>query len=96
MFGVVLFGIFHGLFLLPAILSIIGPRPYDSAEEIESSSSSGHVSPKNKKNENTPSVPSQTNQGVQVEDNVSNGHPLKQKNALEQNNAPVPVVEMYF
>ncbi|XP_046852386.1 LOW QUALITY PROTEIN: patched domain-containing protein 3-like [Xenia sp. Carnegie-2017] len=96
LFGVVLFGIFHGLFFLPTILSIIGPRPYDSAEEIESSSSSGHVSPKNKKNENTPSVPSQTNQGVQVEDNVSNGHPLKQKNALEQNNAPVPVVEMYF
>jgi hypothetical protein len=38
LFGVVVFGVFHGLFFLPAMLSIVGPAPYDTAKKMESTS----------------------------------------------------------
>ena len=31
-FSVVFYGLFHGLFLLPVMLSFVGPAPYSSAE----------------------------------------------------------------
>lgn len=30
-FLVVVYGLFHGLVFLPVVLSVLGPRPYDSA-----------------------------------------------------------------
>ena len=38
--GVVVFGLFHGLIFLPVILSLVGPAPYLTEEEIEKDSCS--------------------------------------------------------
>ena len=39
-FGVIMFGLFHGLIFLPVILSLVGPAPYLAEEEMEKDSDS--------------------------------------------------------
>ncbi|XP_046861198.1 patched domain-containing protein 3-like [Xenia sp. Carnegie-2017] len=68
LFGVIIFGMFHGLIVLPVILSIIGSSPYDLAEKMENSSMSGNVS--QEQNINTLTVLSHTNEGLQDGDDV--------------------------
>ena len=50
---VIIFGLYHGLILLPVLLSLIGPSPYDSevkgdltpVKELEIRKESGKISP---------------------------------------------------
>ena len=50
---VIIFGLYHGLILLPVLLSLIGPSPYDSevkgdstpVKELEIKKQSGKISP---------------------------------------------------
>ncbi|CAG0886016.1 unnamed protein product [Cyprideis torosa] len=42
-FGVVVFGLYHGLCFLPVLLSLIGPAPYDSAEAKPQAHHSHHA-----------------------------------------------------
>ena len=70
LFGVVVFGIFHGLFFLPAILSVIGPLPYDSAKKMESTSKEADFGREEK---DIPTVASHTNEAMSNGNTVHNG-----------------------
>ena len=37
-FGVVVFGLFHGLIFLPVLLSLVGPAPYLTEDEMKKDS----------------------------------------------------------
>lgn len=59
----VVFGVFHGLFFLPAVLSIIGPAPYDSAKKMESTSKEAEFG--REEGKDIPVVASHTNKAIE-------------------------------
>lgn len=59
----VVFGVFHGLFFLPAVLSIVGPAPYDSAKKMESTSKEADFGREDSKD--IPAVASHTNKAME-------------------------------
>ena len=62
-FLVVLFGLFHGLFLIPVLLSWIGPDPYPNASS-HGHGGGGHGKPENG---DAPKTNGQSNEGFSIQ-----------------------------
>ena len=88
MFGVVVFGVFHGLFFLPAVLSIIGPAPYDSAKKMESTSKEADFG--REEGKDIPVVASHTNKAIENGNTVLPGKngPFNLNNVEQSKNEP--------
>ncbi|XP_028417678.1 patched domain-containing protein 3-like [Dendronephthya gigantea] len=87
LFGVVVFGVFHGLFFLPAILSMIGPAPYESAKKMESTSKEADFG--RKERNDIENVASHSNEAIETGTEVypvKNGGPFILNNMQQTNN----------